>query len=290
MSKLKIAYLITAFGNYEHLKKLISALNDGTHVRFYIHIDKKSTMPANLAGDNIRFIKRRKVWWGGWSHMAAILDLMENSLEFNSDYHILLSGADYPIRPNYFLYEQLKQGGEFINLIKGFHSHKPEDRIKYYYFDAFDRRDTGSRRTQIFRKLEKFLSKFLIKRKYPFKAIYHGSTWWALTSNTVIYILDELKANPELLKFFKSSWCPEESLIPTIIGNSDIKNHCRNNITFTDWSVKPAPAKINEFHLEMFRDKVEFTNLYGSYKPFFARKFDNQSANLVLEIDNTLRI
>ena len=286
---MKIAYLITAFGNYQHLKKLIDALNDSSNVRFFIHIDRKSSLPLNLSYDNVEFIKRRKVWWGGWSHTAAILDLMRASLKFEPKYHILLSGGDYPIRPNNFLYDQLKTGVEFFNIIKGFQNHKPEERIKYYYFDAFDRRDAGSRKTHIYKKLEKVMRSFYIKKNYPFRQIYHGSTWWALTSETVKYILKELDTKPELIRFFKSSWCPEESLIPTIIGNSNIKEYCRNNITFTDWSTKPAPARITQEHLNMFRQRIEFENLYGKYKPFFARKFDDNSIGLVNQIEKELR-
>lgn len=286
---MKIAYLITAFGNYKHLKKLVDALNDSSNVHFFIHIDKKSSFPLNMSYNNVEFIKRRKVWWGGWSHTAAILDLMRSSLIFKADYHILLSGADYPIRPNKFLYDQLKSGGEFLNIIRGFQNHKPEERIKYFYFDAFDRRDTGSRKTRIYKMLERVLQSFYTKKKYPFQQIYHGSTWWALTSETVKYILNEIDIKPELVRFFKSSWCPEESLIPTIIGNSNIKKYCLNNITFTDWSTKPAPARISQEHLKMFRKATEFENIYGIYKPFFARKFDDNSIGLVDQIEKELR-
>ena len=127
------------------------------------------------------------------------------------------------------------------------------------------------------------------KKSYPFKHIYHGSTWWALSSDAVNYILAELKTKPELKRFFKSSWCPEESLIPTIIGNSNIRNQCRNNITFTDWSTNPAPARITREHVEMFRQGNEFENVYGTYRPFFARKFDDDSKDLIDVIEEKLR-
>lgn len=145
---MKIAYLITAFGNYEHLNLLIKTLND-KNTMFFIHIDKKAEMPKNLHSDNIVFIKRINVWWGGWSHLEAIINLTNEAVKYKFDYYILLSGTDYPIRPNSFLYTMLKEGGEFINIIKGFQSHKPESRIKNYYFDCFDRRNKKSLKTYI---------------------------------------------------------------------------------------------------------------------------------------------
>lgn len=55
--KIRIAYLITAYHDYQHLKRLIKALNDD-NIYFFIHIDKKSLMPVNLDEfENIKFIK-----------------------------------------------------------------------------------------------------------------------------------------------------------------------------------------------------------------------------------------
>jgi hypothetical protein len=287
---MKIAYLITSFGNYIHLQRLIESLNDKIKPVFFIHIDKKSSFPSNLLGiKNVHFIKRRKVWWGGWSHTAAIIDLMRASQETGFDYYILISGTDYPIRPNNFLYKKLETGGEYINIIKGFQSHKPEGRIRNYYFDNFDRRNPESYRSRFFIKIEKYLKKVYTKKKYPFTQIYHGSTWWALSNLAVSYILDEISRKPQLMKFFKTSWCPEESLIPTIIGNSKFRLQCKNNLTFTDWSTNPAPAKMTEMHIKLFIEKINFDTPYGKYEPFFARKFFDDSNELVIKIEKQLR-
>jgi hypothetical protein len=88
---MKIAYLITAYNNFLHLERLINALNDRTNPVFYVHIDKKSKMPDifnNLK--NVIFIKRRRIWWGGWSHLASIIDLIREASRNNYEYYILL--------------------------------------------------------------------------------------------------------------------------------------------------------------------------------------------------------
>jgi hypothetical protein len=118
--KMKIAYLILAHNNYNHLRRLVKALNGSTST-FFIHIDKKSEMPDNLHDfENVIFVKRSKVWWSGWSIVDATLRLMRVAVSHGFDYYILLSGTDYPIRPNSFLYEKLSTGNEYINIIKGF--------------------------------------------------------------------------------------------------------------------------------------------------------------------------
>jgi len=286
---MKIAYLITAYNNYEHLKRLIEALNDN-EVVFFLHIDKKSIMPKNLSEfNNLVYIKRIKVWWGAWSHLKAIISLMRESITYNFDYYILISGTDFPIRPNSFLYEKLKNGGEYINLVKGFMSHKPESRMRFYYLDGFDRRNSKSYKTKFFLLIEKVLKKVIIKTTYPFQEVYHGSTWWALSHRSIVYVLNFIDDNPNFVKFYTTCWCPEESFVHTIIGNSKLKNNCKTNLTFTDWSSNPSPALINTEHVELFKKQIEFESTYGLYSPFFARKFEDSSVEVVELIIKELR-
>ncbi len=286
---MKIAYLITAFNNYNHLEKLINSLNDENSM-FFIHIDKKSEMPQNINPEkNIIFINRHTVWWGGWSHQLAILNLMNEAVKHNLSYYSLISGTDYPIRPKKFLTNKLQEGGEFISLIKGTELDERALRTKYYYFDYFDRRNRKNLKTQLFIIFEKALRGLLVKNTRPFKQIYHGPTWWTLSHNAIIYILEFLEENKEYIKFFKSSFCAEESLIHTIIGNSEFKENCKYYLTYTEWSNKSGPNNINLEHLILFENQLEFEVVEGKYTPYFARKFNDQNSDLISIIDNKLR-
>jgi hypothetical protein len=286
---MKIAYLITAYNNFTHLTRLIRALND-SNVVFFIHIDKKSPLPDTLpALDNVIFIKRENVWWAGWSHVDAILRLIRCAKTYGFDYYILISGTDYPIRPNAFLYEKLSGGGEYINITQEYAQEKPESRIKYYYFDGFDRRNARSIKTVFFLSLERILRVFFQKKAYPFQHIYYGSTWWALSHDCIVYVLDQIDLNKEYIQFFKTCWCPDELLFQTIIGNSPFFSKCTLNLTYTDWSSVPAPALINQNHVELFKNQIEFTGGYGTATPFFARKFDDTSTQIIELIEKGLR-
>lgn len=288
---MKIVYLITAYDNYLHLERLINALDDQFQPHFFIHIDKKSPMPEKLIGrERVIFIKRIKVWWGGWSHMKAILSLVKEAFQYNFDYYVLISGSDYPIRPNSFLYQKLRNGGEYLNLIKGYELQKSHDRIKYYYFDHFDRRNRRSLKTKFYLKLEKMSRKIFKKKSLPFPEIFHGSTWWALSHSMITSILKMEEQYPELRRFFRTSWCPEESFFPTIIGNFITDKELKNNLTFTDWSTNPAPASITKNHIKMFKEQSCFNTGYGNFTPFFARKFSDSSIDLIREIEADLRL
>ncbi len=286
---MKIAYLITAYNNYNHLKKLLHALNN-ENVVFFVHIDKKSKMPDNLYEfDNIIFIERTKVWWAGWSQVDAIIRLIRIAVSYGFDYYILLSGTDYPIRPNSFLYKKLSAGGEFISLNEGFGIPNAEDRIKYYYFDGFDRRNLRSIRTGLYFLLERTVQLFFQKESYPFKQIYFGPSWWALSHDCLRYVLDQIDNNKEYIRFFRTSWAPDESFIQTIIGNSRFFSNCNTNLTYVDWSSEQRPAWISQNHIELFKKQVEFDSDYGKYIPFFARKFDDNGANMIELIEKELR-
>ena len=293
LTQMRIAYLILAYKEYEHLERLIRALDDH-EVMFFIHVDKKSKMPDNISEKkNIVFIDRINVWWGGWSLLQAVINLLSEAfLRNNFEYYILLSESDYPIRSREDFYNKLKEGGEFINIVKGFQSHKPEYRIRYYYFDGCNKRNKRSIKTLACFAMEEFQRRFKIiaKRRYPFKDIYHGSIWWALTGDCVEYLLKFIKENPKFVKFFKTSLLPDESFIHTIIGNSPYIHRCKNNLTYTDWSQnKSGPSNISMKHINMFLEHKCFRSVYGDYEPFFARKFSDQSKELISMIDNELR-
>ncbi|MDR0510102.1 MAG: beta-1,6-N-acetylglucosaminyltransferase [Rikenellaceae bacterium] len=278
---MRIAYLITAYGQYDHLRRLLKAL-DAEDVHFFIHVDARSPMPQNVGDfDNVTFTPRRRVWWGGWSHTAAILDLMRAAAGF--DYCALISGTDYPVRPDETLRRIVAGGGEFINAAEGFRSDKPEKRLKYYHFDGYDRRRRGLRELFL-RGVELLLRPVAHKRRYPFERVYVGTVWSVLSGGCVRHILDYVDTHPEYVAFFRTALAPEEAFFQTIIGNSPYRDDILGNLTWTDWrDGGSGPAEITVEHLPLFAA----TSANGG--PFFARKFGDHSGGVVEMIDRLYR-
>ncbi|HRH51328.1 MAG TPA: beta-1,6-N-acetylglucosaminyltransferase [Panacibacter sp.] len=276
---LKIAYLVQAHDNYEHLQKLIYAL-DEPYSEFYIHIDKKSAMPSFKAA-NIFFIsERQNIHWGGFSQVRATLLLLQTAVKSNCDYYAFISGADYPVKSNSFLHNLLKNGGEYIHIEEGVNTYNPLSRYKYYYFtDRYNRRDKKSLKAIIFLKAEKLLRSLRFKKKIAFN-IFVGAQWFVLSKACVDYILTQVETDKRYIQFFKSAFCPDESFFQTIIGNSPFYQQVRGYLTYTDWSVDPGPALINENHLSVLKQLND---------KFFARKFNDQSADIIDKIDKELR-
>jgi hypothetical protein len=102
-------------------------------------------------------------------------------------------------------------------------------------------------------------------------------------------VLDQIDNNKDYISFFQTCWAPDEAFFQTIIGNSPFFRKCQPNLTYVDWNSVPSPALINQKHIELFKKNLEFDKGYGIYTPFLARKFDNNSTNIIESIEKELR-
>jgi predicted small secreted protein len=282
---MKIAYIILAHNNFKHLENLINAIDD-ENVRIYIHIDKKTSIDFKHTSPHVYFLpeeKRVKVYWGGISIIKATINTLTYAKEnktFEPDYYILISGVDYPIRSKEFLNTLLKK-----KLV-----HKSTDRLEYFYFE-FDRRNKNLTFYTL-KTIEYLLRKFRIKRTKQLKfKPYAGSQWFALTNSCIDYILHQYDTDKEMVKFFHNSIVPDESLFHTIIGNSPFKSKVAGNLTFVEFLPnQSSPRLISRNDVEVFKKQVVFESIYvAQYTPCFARKFDDNSQEIINLIDSELR-
>jgi hypothetical protein len=291
---MNIAYIILAHGNFNHLERLINAINDD-NVRIYIHIDKKVTTDFKHSSSHVYILpeeKRVKVYWGGMSIVWATINTIKYAKAnetFVPDYYILISGLDYPIRSKEFLSTLLTKNLEYITLVNMPSEHKHTDRLEYYYFE-FDRRNKNIT-FYVLKTIEYLLRKCQLKRTKQLKfKPYGGYQWFALTKSCMDYILHQCDTDKEMMRFFNNSIMPDESLFHTIIGNSPFKNKVGGNLTFVEFPPKKSsPRNINEQDIEVFQKQTEFVDIHHvRYTPCFARKFEDSSLELVQMIDEIL--
>lgn len=276
-----INYLILAHTNYEHLDKLIEAL-DAPDVNFFIHIDKKSKLYQNDKG-NVFFVKdREKVNWGGFGMIKATIKLMRLAQDKSgSGFYCLMSGADYPVQSNEKIKEVLSQGFERFSIHAVPLPDKPMSRYEYYHF-AFRYRKLMALSERIIVGLSRL---FNFKRNIPFK-IYAGPQWFALSHECITFILKEIESNPDYIDFFRYVKIPDEAFFHTIIGNSKFSERLKPSVTFADWSTEPAPAQISEKHIKKIKNKQDTGD---SDIALFARKFTNNDESLLSTIEEVLR-
>lgn len=284
---MKVSYLIIAHHNLLHLERLIDQLNDGNS-NIYIHLDARQPVPPHLQQKpNVFFLEDRiNVYWCGYTFCEVTIKLMERAVKDGSDYFALISGADFPLRKNEELLKQLEEGGEFINLLP-IEGVKPLWRYVYYHFERFNRRKYWYPKTLVYCGVEYLVRFVRPKKKVPFP-LYVGSNWCVLSKNCIEYILQVYKTDKRYEKFFRGTFVPDEALFHTIIGNSPFLKDVKHNLTYTDWNARYPPAVITEQHVELLKINDTFTGIYGTFRPHFARKFNDACGKVVEKIQEEL--
>jgi hypothetical protein len=291
---MKVAYLILAHHQPNHLAKLVTALK-GSRAIFFVHIDAKADDLAfrtalGKASDVVFVRSRKRIYWGGYSMVSATLSLLSTARASDDSItrFCLLSGSDFPIKPADQLMNELISEKEFLRVDRsldvvdgsGF-----SNRTRFYYFN------------DVPFNLRKVLSRRVRRDPYSKVPLYHGSQWWSLTRDAVDYIFEFLKANPDYAQFMKHVHCPDETFFHSIIksspfagritqdfegardlgGNSQSKVHGAHYI---DWPAEGGrhPKTLG---IEDYSELVQSNGL-------FARKLDEQqSKDLVAKLQST---
>lgn len=294
---MKIAYLITAYENPHHLQRLVSTIVT-PQSEVFIHLDAKSdaTRFKLVERDHVYFVEPRiPVYWGEFSMVRAILLLMQRALASpqRCDYLCLISAADYPLRPIHELHAFFEKhaGSEFMNItaMPNEALGKPISRLQRYKVPS----DTLFRVKRM--RLRRTLASWgwLPTDRDYLAALgglqpFGGSTWFALTREACRYVLDFIAREARFVRFYRDSKFPDEGMIHTIIGNSPFAARIRRNLTYTDWrGGGRSPAPISQEHIERFLHDPNLVadDGFGPGEVFFARKFGDDSAHFVDQLD-----
>ncbi len=266
--ELRMAHVILAHKNPAQLARMLDAL-EHPKFDFFIHVDKKTDIRpfAFLAQRRgVYFIQKRvNVQWGCYSLVQAQLNGIAEVLATKRyDYVNILSAQDFPLRSAESIYHFFQQnaGTEFISTtIYGEVEEWPDEdihRVRDYNFHNW--RLPGKYR------LQNIVNRILPARKYPLShAIVGRSQWFTITTGCAQYMMDFLKAHPEVVRYFKYVWGADEFIFSTVVYNSVYQDSIKDNLMYTDWSEKKPNPKL--------LTTKDFKALIRSDK-LFARKFD----------------
>lgn len=230
---IKIAYLILAHTDPEHVARLATRISVPNKADVYIHVDKKTDIEPfkKLVKGSITFIEDRiTVNWGGYNSVLATLSLLKTAYKSaNYDRFILLQGLDYPIASNNKIFNFFEENNdvEFIRACKitGSKDTYHTDRCQYYWF--YDDKNL------IKKMINKANSLLPIKLRKGYVHddkiynVYWGSALWALTNNCVEYILNFSGSHEKFNNYFKHVFPPDETYFHSIVYNSPfgLKTH-----------------------------------------------------------------
>lgn len=295
MAKPSIAFLVLAHEHPAQLRHLVCALRE-TGARFFVHIDRKvdaapfRAAVADLA--NVQFDAQPvTVNWAAYSAVEATLRLIEmaRSVARFSRY-VLLSGVCYPCRPGDQLMRLLDSDREFIDA----REIAPSEKSLYFRISRHHLNDHPllnqrpcAEHPEAWATLRAYIHGYREKLpelpdlRIPYR---YGMAFWALTETAIGEVLRFVHgpANADVMRRFRYSFCPDEALFQTIIGNSSLMRHRAGALHYVDWSeASKAKGKLlGSEHLPAIRAS-------GRY---FVRKMHPElSAPLREDLDRIIR-
>ncbi|WP_051304705.1 beta-1,6-N-acetylglucosaminyltransferase [Chitinilyticum litopenaei] len=242
---MRIAYLILAHAHPQQLARLLARLQ-APQVRCYLHIDANtpSAVHAEIVAaadrvaspDRVRFIARRPCRWGGYSLVAATLDLLHAARADGFDWAILLSGQDYPLVSHAALCERLATPGVagWIDL----HSAAEFD-VGYRWQRWHPEGLHGSLAGKCWQRLQRAAQACGWQRRlpHPLQEIRAGSQWWMLSSAAVDTVLAQCVHYPAVPAFFRHTLVPDEMMFQTLLWHSPLREQLSGDpLRLIDWT------------------------------------------------------
>ncbi len=283
---MKVAYLIMGHRDPQQILRLMDALRESAAF-FVIHIDKRAAdgvfAPLReyaATRSDVFLAPRIRCYWGSFGIANAMIECVRTAVQsgLHFDYAILLSAQDYPIKSAAQIKEFLERnrGAEFI---ESFELDKPNrwthhggpfqamNRVGYWTFFV------RSRHFHLH-----------IPRRLPFGwNPFGGSQWWGLSRECILYLENTFRTKPEVIRYFRHAFIPDESLFQTVIANEPRFSGriVNDDLRHIDWE-RPNPRYPRTLDME------DLDRLRGSPK-LFARKFEiGRSGELLDRVDAEL--
>jgi hypothetical protein len=289
MSSSRLAYLILAHTDPQQLKNLVEALDH--HADFYIHIDGKSKIapfqnripPAN----NVTYLAdRKRVSWGGYSQVEATAALFAAALgaEVSYEYLVVLSGMDFPIKSNEGIVDYLgsQPYRQHIRLgqIDEDSNSGMASRIRRYHFR--DQMISPALANKVLRKSIE-LGLYPFSKQVPKGLIpCFGSNWIALTPDCAQFVLTYLDDNPNVIRFFRHAYCPDELVFHSVIASTRYRDETPGLEAFS--GTHPcvlANLHLVQWNLSTIHTEEHYDEIRESGKLFVRKLHSGKSAKLM---------
>lgn len=247
----RIAYMLLVYDDPVMFARLAKSIQSPNSLLF-VHVDGKSDLSAFKAlvptSDKVLYLEgadRRTVYWGGYSQVAATLNLMRRAMAVKPSFDrlVLLTNADYPIKPLDHIERAFQSDVEFMRIDKPITIRSGHAQSKFLQFHLLDNpllNPKGLGFSNLGRRITRLVAK--IPRSFGDDAVFfHGSQWWALTRKCVDHVLAELDRHPSKYRPFRNMLVPGEILFHSIVKASPFAANLSHDFTSPD-----APPAANE--------------------------------------------
>ena len=253
-----------------------------------IHFDARAPAAAyrrirEALDDNpsVTFARRRmKCGWGEWSLVAATIEAVRAAL------------AAFPEATHLYMLS-----GDCMAIKSAAYAHRLLDLADVDYIESFDFFESGwiktgmvaerliyrhwfNERTQkwlYYQSLE-LQKRFALERAIPDDIqMMIGSQWWCLRRRTVESVLQFVDSRPDIVRFFRTTWIPDETFFQTLVRHvvprAEIRSRTLTFLMFTDYGM-PVTFYNDHYDLLLAQDFL------------FARKISPEALQLKERLGN----
>lgn len=240
-----------------------------------VHLDIRAGDDApfrEAAGPGPVLIRRRRCEWGMFGLVEATLDAARELLASGAAFsHVaLVSGSCLPLRPlaEFDAFLAANPGADIFEAVPLARFSPSEEGLSHERFTLWH--PFGWRRRRALFDFWVSAQRLLgVRRRRPKGLdIVIGSQWWCLSRETLAAILADPEL-PALMRFFRWSWIPDESLIQSLALRRT-RNRIPRAPTFARFDERGAPYVLYDDHEEML----------AGCDYFFARKFHPRARRL----------
>ncbi len=205
---------------------------------------------------NVTFSRKRiKCGWGEWSLVQATLYALDAAVKTfpRCTHFYMLSGDCMPIKSAKYTHAFLDDNDkDYVESFDYFNSDwiktgMKEERLIYRHF--------FNERTQkwLFYRSFELQKKLGLTREVPADLqIMIGSQWWCLRRRTAEWILSFTRKRPDVMRFFKTTWIPDETFFQTLVRHlvpgDEIETRTLTFLMFSDYGM---PVTFYNDHYEM---------------------------------------
>ena len=224
---------------------------------------------------SVTFASRRiKCGWGEWSLIKATLQAVKAAADAfpRATHFYMLSGDCMPIKSSEYVHEFLDRTE--VDYIESFDFHNSdwiktgikEERLSYRHL--FNERT----QKQLFYASMNLQKRLGLQRSVPADIqMQIGSQWWCLRRNTVEAVLDFCAKRPDVMRFFRTTWIPDETFFQTVVGHlvpePEIRSRTLTFLLFSDYGM-PVSFYDDQYDLLISQDYL------------FARKISPEASAL----------
>ncbi len=256
----------------------LTAVGDFISIHFDARANKADfeTIKAALARNpNVVFAtKRIKCGWGAWSLVQATL------------YAVEAAEAAFPRATHFYMLS-----GDCMPIKSAQYTHQFLDACDTDFIESFDFRNSGWIKTGM--KEDRLVYRHLFNERTHKRLFYSalkaqralglrrsppadleimiGSQWWCLRRRTVEAVLGFCKKRPDVVRFFSTTWIPDETFFQTIVRHlvpeQELDARTLTFLLFTDYGM-PANFYNDQYDLLLSQDYL------------FARKISPEATEL----------